>query len=296
MKAPPPVASTIGSPASRRRITRRSPSRNSRLAVAGEHLGDGAARPPIRSRRRRRGTAGRAGPRAAGRCEVLPAPIRPTSTMLRPASAGRPSRGSMVASFTRGRHVARSGPMARCCASWPRRSSTCARDCHAQGARMRLIPAPGARRRAADRGRRRAVASARSRRRRTPNRCSACCRTTSSSAAEAAGRWTATSRRSSRCRRPSGARRAIRSAPTPRTCRTWPDSRPSAAKARRRRARRRSAPICARCTGRWRPERRRGGSRRCAASTGSWRGKACARTTRPCCSMGRRPARRCRNT
>ena len=82
MKAPPPVASTCGGSSSSRAITRRSPSRNCRLAVTLEDLGDGAAGGRLDlvvGIDERQTQAGRQ-PAADA---VLPAPISPTSTTVR---------------------------------------------------------------------------------------------------------------------------------------------------------------------------------------------------------------------
>ena len=84
MKAPPPVASTSGSPASRRRITRRSPSRNSRSPKRSNSSAMvQPAASSISASASRKGRPSRAARRRP--IEVLPAPISPTSTMLRPA-------------------------------------------------------------------------------------------------------------------------------------------------------------------------------------------------------------------
>jgi hypothetical protein len=82
IKAPPPVASTIGPPLSSRRITRCSPARKCgspwRAKISAIEMPAARSISVSASTKGRRSASARRRPMA-----VLPAPIRPTSTRLR---------------------------------------------------------------------------------------------------------------------------------------------------------------------------------------------------------------------
>ena len=295
MKAPPPVASTSGSPASRRRMTRRSPSRKSGSPKRANS--SGMVRPAASSISASASRNGRPS-RAASRRPmlVLPAPIRPTSTTLRPARAGivsarQVARGMGVAArvariLERGdvaRHgggrlahasqsTAKDGAWVGCVDASVRSAARCWSWWAALLVLGAFPPQP----------RTEQVQRVLPNDQFAPQR-----------ELWPRWRWTGTSRPSWRCRRPSAGRRATRwlaYAADLRDLRGFaaragqsPEAADGGDAAR---------PTCGRCTGRSRRGRRRGGCRRCGDSTGSWRARGCGRTTRRCCWTGRGCRRR----